>query len=431
MNDIYVPIISEENSKLYLVESDFQTTDSSVFSICNKMKGQGYEGINLLIDKISSYYKDCRRVSLKLKEENSNKFLSPDAISLNTQSIALGLLIKVIIQNENKKIFKDFDKIIITGNFFEDRLVSVDDISKKYSAIPKDNTEEILFIYVSDDDKGLDDIYNVTKKQFNPKNDNLDDVLNFIFSSYIVDIDYDPINRNYSVRNPELLDDIIYSQLENKNTGLQRNSFQINILIDETIYPKKFGPRIIEVYAFIKRQTRLLSTCLIMLFSIQFKTIYSAISCNYRVVIENLLDSILCYKPESIDYSDSDRMITIDVIQKSKYVIHNDNEKDFLISPSIRRSDWIKVFKKNLFLSGMDEETNLKIIYESIVKKNKPFFPVIEIQFVLGSDWMSKCFLPELLSRFSLFIENEVVKEEELNLENIFDTNKWFVMGEH
>ena len=71
MNDIYVPMLIEEKAQLYLVETDFQTTDTVCFSICNRMKGQGNEGINTLIDKIGSYYKDYKRISLKLKEEKN------------------------------------------------------------------------------------------------------------------------------------------------------------------------------------------------------------------------------------------------------------------------------------------------------------------------------------------------------------------------
>lgn len=430
MNDIYVPMLIEEKAQLYLVETDFQTTDTVCFSICNRMKGQGNEGINTLIDKIGSYYKDYKRISLKLKEEKTSRLLKSDAITPNTQSIALGLLIAVIIQNENRKLCKDYEKIVITGNFYEDRLVAVDNIPEKYNAISKDNIEKVLFIYVSDKIENLDDIYNVDVRQFDTKNNNLYDVINFIFATFLFDIDYDPINKSYSLKKTELLDSLIYDQLENKKASLDRKSFQINILIDENIYPKNFDSRITEVYADIKQKARLLSTCFCILFSYQFKNTFHSFSCDYKVVIIKILDCILSNKSE-IEYNPNHEFTAIDIIQNSKDAFHKDKKKYVSISPVIKKKDWITVFKKNLFFSGMDEETNLEIIKEAIVSKHKPLFPVFEIELILGKDWMSNCFFPELLQRIALLIEREVIREDELIFENLFDTNKWLVMGEH
>lgn len=430
MNDIYVPMLIEEKAQLYLVETDFQTTDTAVFSICNRMKGQGNEGINTLIDKIGSYYKDYKRISLKLREEKTNKLLKSDAITISTQSIALGLLIAVIIQNENRKFCTNYEKIVITGNFYEDRLVAVDNIPEKYNAISKDNTEKILFIYISDKIENLDYIYNVKVQQFDTKNNNLYDVINFIFATFLFDIDYDPINKSYSFRKPELLDSLIFDQLENKKTCLDRNSIQLNILIDENIYPKNFDSSIMEVYAYIKQKARLLSTCFYILFSSQFKNNFSAFSCDYKVVITKIFDCILSNQSEN-EYNFNNELTAIDIIQSSKNAFYKDEKRTVLISPLIKKRDWINVFKKNLFFSGMDEENNLNIIYENIVSKHKPLFPVIEIELILGKDWMSNCFFPELIHRIALLIEREDVREDELNFENLFDTNKWFVMGEH
>lgn len=185
MNDIYVPILSEGKAQLYLVEAGFQTAESAVFSICNRIKGQGNEGIDTLIDKIGSYYKDYKRISLTLKEVESNKILKPNEITLNTQSIALGLLIKVIIQNENRQVHKQYDKIVITGNFLGDRLVEINDVIEKYNAIPKNNSEKILFIYISDKVVKLEYFNNVTIKQFNTTEHKLSDVINYIFAPMV------------------------------------------------------------------------------------------------------------------------------------------------------------------------------------------------------------------------------------------------------
>lgn len=188
MNDIYVPILSEGKAQLYLVEAGFQTSESAVFSICNRIKGQGNEGIETLIDKIDFYYKDYKdynRITLQLKEVESKKFLKPDDITLNTQSIALGLLIKVIIQNENRQVHNNYDKIVITGNFLEDRLVEINDVIEKYNTIPKDNSEKILFVYISDKVVKLEYFNNVTIKQFNTTEYKLSDVINYIFAPMV------------------------------------------------------------------------------------------------------------------------------------------------------------------------------------------------------------------------------------------------------
>ena len=185
MNDIYVPILSEGKAQLYLVEVGFQTAESAVFSICNRIKGQGNEGIDTLIDKIGSYCKDSKRISLTLRGVVSNKVLKPNEITLNTQSIALGLLIKVIIQNENRQVYKQYDKIVITGNFLEDRLVEINDVIEKYNAIPKNNSEKILFVYISDKLENLEYVNNVTIKRFNTKDNHLSDVINYIFAPVV------------------------------------------------------------------------------------------------------------------------------------------------------------------------------------------------------------------------------------------------------
>ena len=427
MNDIYVPILSEGKAQLYLVEAGFQTAESAVFSICNRIKGQGNEGIDTLIDKIGSYYKDYKRISLTLKEVESNKVLKPDEITLNTQSIALGLLIKIIIQNENRQVHKQYDKIVITGNFLEDRLVEINDVIEKYNAIPKDNSEKILFVYISDKIVNLEYVNNVTIKQFNTTEQKLSDVINYIFATYIIDINYEPTSKKYGIKNPEILDDLIYFQLENKKLDLEKNSFQINILIDESKYPRNYNQTIMELYAFIRRQERILTMCFFMLFTHQFKTFYSAVSCNYKTVIYKILDSILCYSNAYFDFETT----AIDVIVKARDAIHRGEDKNFLITPSIKKDDWLMIFKKNLFLPGFDERTNLEIIYETKVAKHKPLFPLFEVQVVLGSEWISNSFIPELLERFAILIENDVINETDLDLNNIFDANNWFVMGEH
>ena len=155
MAEILVPIISEGISSLYKVEANLKTNETEVITLCNRIKGQASEGVDCIIDKLHDYFNKEINITIGLRNIETGVLLKADSISLDTQSITLGVLTKTIELVENRIFQKNYDYIILTGNYKDRKLISVSDIEKKYTAVKKnaDNnkSKKYLFLFICDD----------------------------------------------------------------------------------------------------------------------------------------------------------------------------------------------------------------------------------------------------------------------------------------
>lgn len=160
MSEIFVPILHGNDSFLYKVEVETQTGSLGNISICGKSSGQGYEGINTLVEKIISVFGRDISVSVDLCDVQTGKYLSGSKISSSTQSITLGLLVAVEKRINHRSFLKDDVCYVITGDIDKGRTCGVSDIDRKYNCV-KEFSEDVaktLFIYVN----GSENIRNVS-----------------------------------------------------------------------------------------------------------------------------------------------------------------------------------------------------------------------------------------------------------------------------
>ena len=155
MAEILVPIISEGIASLYKVKANLKTSETEVITLCNRIKGQASEGVDCIIDKLHEFFGKEINISIGLRNIETGKVLKADSISMDTQSITLGVLAKAIELVENRFFRKNYDYIILTGNYKGRMLLSVSDIDKKYTGIKKfaekNKSKKLFFMFISDE----------------------------------------------------------------------------------------------------------------------------------------------------------------------------------------------------------------------------------------------------------------------------------------
>lgn len=155
MTDFYVPAIHGETPRLYKVQIEKQSGDISDFSICGKSAGMGCPGIDSLIQKISSCVRGPLKLSIDLTDIDGN-CLEANEISSSTQSICLGLLTAIELEQNNRSLAERWDSIVITGDYDENTasLVEVGQIQEKAESLQnlcyQNPGTRTLLIYVSD-----------------------------------------------------------------------------------------------------------------------------------------------------------------------------------------------------------------------------------------------------------------------------------------
>ena len=92
MTDFYVPVIKAGKPYLYKIEVARQTGSLGCLSVCGRAKGQGNEGIDNLIGKITACIASPLKASVDLINVDSGDYLPAREISSSTQSITLGLM---------------------------------------------------------------------------------------------------------------------------------------------------------------------------------------------------------------------------------------------------------------------------------------------------------------------------------------------------
>lgn len=157
MTDFYVPVIKAGTPYLYKIEVSRQTGGLGCLSVCGRTKGQGNEGIDNLISKITSCIASPLKASVDLVNVESGDYLPAKDISSSTQSITLGLMAAIEFVHESRTLNSPWDAIVITGDYdaAHSALLEVGDIAKKAEAMRKLSAQnpsgKILFVYVSEE----------------------------------------------------------------------------------------------------------------------------------------------------------------------------------------------------------------------------------------------------------------------------------------
>jgi hypothetical protein len=418
INSIYVPVVCNGENELFEIKvAENNIADHKV--ILEDEYFPRYE--KLFLKKIPEI--NCQFGFNLIGKEGYLKDFSNA-----TYSITLATIIAAKVFTY-KPIFKEeYSGIVITGNLAEgnDFLCVVDDIEEKYKAVEKLSLSvegKILFIYVSDEEISILPPDEIEIKRFTSYN-TLDEVFDFLFVLKTIDINYDWINKTYCLADKNIINNIICEQLEDKTIAIDMHSISINIQIDKNSFPKNYCPEISENYHYIASKKRLLTTCIKLLFSKEFKLRYPTIYVDYEIILKRIMDLILIdpglglwRNKERYDY------MQFDVVQKTSI-------GELLMLLPIKKDDWEKVFKENCICSFLDREANQKQLKE-IIENKKPLFYLIEVQLMIGKKWMSECFVPNLLYNYALWVEREIFKEGDVDINDFFNLDKWEVRGSH
>lgn len=157
MTDFYVPVIKAEKPYLYKIEVARQTGGLGCLSVCGRAKGQGNEGIDNLIGKITACIASPLKASVDLINADSGDYLPAREISSSTQSITLGLMTAIEFVHESRILSSPWDAIVITGDYdaAHSLLLEVGDIAEKVEAMRKLSAKnpagKILFVYVAEE----------------------------------------------------------------------------------------------------------------------------------------------------------------------------------------------------------------------------------------------------------------------------------------
>ncbi len=157
MTDFYVPVIKAGKPYLYKIEVARQTGGLGCLSVCGRAKGQGNEGIDNLIGKITACIASPLKASVDLINVDSGDYLSAREISSSTQSITLGLMTAIEFVHESRILSSPWDAIVITGDYdaAHSLLLEVGDIAEKVEAMRKLSAKnpagKILFVYVAEE----------------------------------------------------------------------------------------------------------------------------------------------------------------------------------------------------------------------------------------------------------------------------------------
>lgn len=410
INSIYVPVIINDKDELFEVT----VCENNCKDSCLTMEGEVVPRYERIFKKKIPEM-NC---NIGFNSFEGNKIL--EDFSNATYSITLGTFIAIKIFTY-KLVFKNqYTGIVITGNLAEgnDYLCVVDDIEKKYKAatkLLKTSDDKILFIYVSDVDFDLKNSDAVHIKRFSSY-DTLDTIFDFLFVSRTVEIDYDPLGKTYSLSGKRIIHNLVCEQIENRSISIDMQSLTVKINLDDKKFPKNHCPEIMEVYNQANQKKRLLKNCIQLLFSKEFKTLYSAMTIDYEAVLKSLFDLILLGK----EYIHKDN-IHIDALSKS-------SKGDLLLKVPMDRKDYEKVIKKNMFFPFFPEEENWHRVME-LIPKGRPLFSLIELPIALGWEWGTKYLIPTLLARCAFWIENKKLSFDEITANTILDVDKWNVMG--
>lgn len=205
MADFYVPIIQNNEAKVYKIEVTPQTGELSTWEICGLAKGQGNSGINDLIEKIAACFGDSVKYSIDLREVETGELLDGDNISSSTQSITLGLLAAIAFKR-GLGLKQNWQSILVTGDYLKDKnqLLQVEEIEKKASVLPLlpgiEEFGKVVFAYVSGSDLKIDGL-SENVKIFSYKN--ADDFR--IFLASIFEPEFDEVQNKF-LRNIYTLD---------------------------------------------------------------------------------------------------------------------------------------------------------------------------------------------------------------------------------
>lgn len=157
MTDFYVPVIKAGKPYLYKIEVARQTGSLGYLSVCGSAKGQGNEGIDNLIGKITACIASPLKASVDLINADSGDYLPAREISSSTQSITLGLMTAIEFVHESRTLSSSWDAIVITGDYdaAHSLLLEVGDIAEKVEAMRKLSAKnpagKILFVYVAEE----------------------------------------------------------------------------------------------------------------------------------------------------------------------------------------------------------------------------------------------------------------------------------------
>lgn len=228
MAEILVPIIKEEKTYLYKIEANYKTGGTKTIELCNKIKGQGFDGIDCIIDKIIDFLGKEINISIRLRNIETGKILTADCITMNTQSITLGILSKIIEVEENRILKTNYDYIVLTGNYTDGKFVSVDDIEKKLEAVKTINSKKkkrTLFLYVNEQEIVKTGFYDETLQiEHLSYNSNCFDLDNYIFVENFTD-EQKTILKNITLdKTNEFIETNLYKNLKfeinsDKNRG--------------------------------------------------------------------------------------------------------------------------------------------------------------------------------------------------------------------
>lgn len=405
---IYVPAIIQEENKLFEV---------------NVLENSHGENSLLIEGKKEPRYE--RLFKKKIPEINCEIGLMPtdgetvfNDFSNSTYSITLGTLIAAKVFTYKMKFKNEYKGIVITGNLAEDNeyLCVVDDIKEKYEAaksIVENQTDKVLFLYVSDEEEDLGKDNNIKVVRFTSY-DRLEDLISYLFVTYHLEINYDPETYEYEFIDENFIGKLVFKQLEYPETSIDMESFSVKIHIDENRFPKSIKhPEFTICYKMIHRMERSIKLAVKLLFSSQMKKRYSSIDLNYGESLRNIIDSLLSRCPV---INGKDGYTEIDAVLK--------NKSWSLIIP-IQVDMWNFVVCKYF---------GPEVLFKPVQRESK--FELLEIELTANSKfdvkkWRTECFIPSLIERYYSGVENENIKEDEIDFEKIFDTSQWWVMGLH
>lgn len=405
MTKLFVPIRTLEKNevlssfKLYEISSSVHNT--TLFN------GSPYPRQKMKLRTM--FPSDVKGFDFQIVEESTKTYFEDfngDVDSSNIDSISLGLYCSALISAENKVLCQDYDAIVISGDYNEDKkLKNVVLIKEKYESVQKfvrqNSNKKLLFIYISDKEIELKKSDAVTIRRFNSE-ETLEDIIDYLFDS-IIYVQYDPIASKYEFLDENILNKKICKQLENPD---DLKSFKVNLKLDQDKFSKGLCPEISIIHGQLKKKEEVLQTCLQLIFSKEFKENLGSICfLDYQQAIESIFDLFL--GPERAkDYEPCD------------FVYNLKNNKQLIVV--------IHLSKENL--ECITNSSNCSFFGQQI--RSPIGLPLLEFGLALKKEWISLCEVPSLVLKLAELICEGDLKFDDVR-ESVFDTSKWKFAGPH